>query len=310
MRNLALRTFCCTVALASTVCGPWLSMAVAIPPAIPDRAEIGEPQDVIVSPPLAFLKDFWNEAWNLDFVLGESGMLLEEMGTNAYQILVTDTQHPDLYVAEGTYIEDERLVLESPEYTQEELDEAEIISFDHYVVTGSIIGSTGWGANIAGIAMVVVLPSPEPGADPVLVHSLTPVDSLTPLNQLDSLTPLKVTQPDVQRRNLSGRSAFGEDDCSLCRDLYDLCKAAAKDRAKARDLECFADALIQLTACGFGSLACGPAALACQAVCSAAVLAAEALCLLASSHQLNAALAVCLAAKWKCYDEAGGCPEN
>jgi len=238
--NVFVNTFCRAVAIASI---------------------LFVPTTVLANP---FLEEFWDQAWGLDFVLDRSGMLLEDSGSDAWQVLVIDTDAEDPFVAEGNFLEADRLLLESMALTQEELDEAGIISFDHYIVAGSITGSTCFESALYGFATVVILPGAEAGDDPVPVHGFTPVgladDVATAVamahNYWDAFEFPGILETYhycpaqlmwwPSEAGSGPRAHVGRD----CAKEENLCKKAAHKRFTARNKEIEATTLAAMAACG------------------------------------------------------------
>ncbi len=307
MQNTIFNTICRAVLIGSMLLAP--TALKADPPYVSDTEHESEQQslDRIDSGDLdPCVYEFWNVAWDLDFVLGQSGMLLEGSGTEAWQVLVTDTGAEDYVVAEGSFTEADRLLLESMAPTQEELDEAGIISFDHYIVAGVITGSTVFQSAVFGFAMEVVVPGLEPEDDPIVSHGFTPlaladdvasavamaydywIASEFPDIFLDATG--HVMYPSDSHGSTSGGRATDRD----CEAEYKLCMSAAFDRAKADREEVIGDAILRVVACPIVCIATGPAYLFCLAGCEAAVLVNEALELDAINKRYDADCKDCL----------------
>jgi len=278
---------------------------------------------------LAFLQQFWNDAWGLDFVEGQSGLLLEDAG-GAWGVLVCDTGAQDLIVAQGSYVEAVRLGPSSLAPTQEQLAQAGIISFDHFVVAGTVNGSTGFQGTVFGLATIVVTPGLNPEDPPIVAHGFTPLaltdtleaavamasdwwqtseqppgmlrlqlaapmpDSMQrrppPPQPTQPPQPTAATQPTVKPRN--------------CAEEERLCRESAYLTYQGNRKDILADTTVLIAGCAVVCWVSGPLYPGCMAVCGGAALTSEALRLSAENDRLQAAYLDCAAERLRCNAEA------
>lgn len=179
MQNIIFNTACRAVLVGALLLVPVTLKAgppITVPGDVVHESTLPDENSFGVDDIEPCVYQFWNMAWDLDFVLGQSGMLLESSEAEAWQVLVVDTEAEESVVAEGSFLETERLFLGALAIPQEELDEAGIISYDHYVVAGLITGSTGVECALYGLATEVVVPGENPDDEPIVTRSLAPME--------------------------------------------------------------------------------------------------------------------------------------
>lgn len=212
---------------------------------------------------LDFLDELWNEAWNADFVLGESGMGLTPAPLpGSWSVTVYDQQGQ---IAGGSY--DEVLRLLTPDPGAWGLD-GDLAAVELFVTAGLLHGVEGFMTPAWGLARRITLPGDD-DTEPQVVEGFTPLGTADDLAGaiagaaclFDDLAGLAM---------LAGGEPYTTDPC-LCRQIHDTDVAACAASAVSCDLRCTTLALGAIAAC----LAAGPF----MPVCMILVIAAEIACL-------------------------------
>jgi hypothetical protein len=222
-------------------------------------------------PFLEFLDEFWQGAWDADFVPHGSGMLLEQPAGDGPRVVLA---HDDSGIAgQGRYQEFARFFVPRLGLAPAAAPPGASFSFEHFVTAGVIQGPTGYVKPLYGLAQRVVF-APD-GAAPIVIEGLTPLGVTdTPDGAVDAALETLGLLTDDPAPAPGDEPPFEPDlDPCLCDEIY------------FNDIDaCFADAVACEAACAavaiagiLGCLALGPGA----APCIAAVLAAEVLCLAA-----------------------------
>ena len=277
---------------------------------------------------LAFLQQFWNDAWGLDFVEGQSGLLLEDTG-GTWGVLVCDTGVQDLIVAQGSYVEALRLGLYSLAPTQEQLAQAGIISFDHFVVAGTVNGSTGFQGTVFGLAAIVVTPGLNPEDPPIVAHGFTPLALTDTLEaavamasdwwqtseQPPGMLPLPLGAPNpnaIRRAPLPPQPPQPTPTVEPrdCAKEEDLCRQTAYLRSLADRDDILAETMVLIAACPVGCLASGPYYPFCYFGCEAIALAQQAIRLSGCDKRLQADYLDCAAERRRCNAEVANALHN
>ncbi len=212
---------------------------------------------------LDFLDELWNEAWNADFVLGESGMGLTPAPLpGSWSVTV---YHRQRQIADGSY--DEVLRLLTPEPGDWALDDG-LAAVELFVTAGLLHGVDGFLTPAWGLARRVTLAGDDDTGPRV-------VEGFTPLGTADDLALAVAGAADLfdtlsSLAMLPGGEPYTTDPC-LCRQIHDTDVAACAASAVACDLTCTTIALGAIALC----LAAGPFMPACMIL----ILAAEVACL-------------------------------
>ena len=212
---------------------------------------------------LDFLDDLWNEAWNADFVLRESGMgLTQTPQPGTWTVAVYEQENQ---IATGSYVEVVRLL--TPESGDWALD-GDLVSAELFVTAGLLYGNEGFMTPAWGLVRSISIAGDDDTEPQV-------VEGFTPLGTADDLA-VAIAGAAYLFDTLSGLSTLAgdepyTDDACLCQQIHDTDVAACSGTAAACGLTCAALALAGVAAC----LATGPFIPACMVL----VVAAEAACL-------------------------------
>jgi len=109
----------------------------------------------------AQMKDFWQQAWGRDLIVGEEGMLLQEtQATGVWEILVGNKSE-ERYVGRGTFIEEARYSIDLGAELVDRIykEQAKATYLERYIMAGIVVGSTG--TSIAVTAVVTDLGNDE-----------------------------------------------------------------------------------------------------------------------------------------------------
>lgn len=236
---------------------------------------------------LAFLEMFWTAAWGLDFVAGQSGMILSEsLPGNSWVVLVGDSSAENLIVAEGVFVQTSQEFLDYLAWPQERLDEAGIINVDHYFVAGTVYGSTGFESAVVVMLQEILAPGENQGDPPIMARVLSPFELADDEDAADEevgfLASLFYATGDICLGDLDppagGGPTSGQTPAN-CAAIHDLCDDACWDRFIAESIACGAGAVVCIAA---GAFACAGAAIGyafCWALWSAVCVVAEGVCL-------------------------------
>ena len=233
---------------------------------------------------LNFLDELWNEAWNADFILRESGMgLTQSPRSGAWTVTVYDQHGP---IAEGSY--DEVLRLLTPEPGAWAIDD-DLVAVELFVTAGLLHGVDGFVTPTWGLARRITLAGDDDTA-PTVVEGFTPLGTADDLALaiagaaylFDSLSSLAM---------LAGGEPYTTDPC-LCREIHDIDVAACVASAIACDLKCTTIALGAIVAC----FAAGPFMPACMIV----IIAADIACLGACEASYRACALRARSARLRC----------
>jgi hypothetical protein len=276
MRNGFLFSTARAVALLAIAGAPLVATAGA--PSAPTAARSSGPPTVVANKTtrpeirfLRFLDEFWQQAWNADFVVHDSGMTLEDAGGPGPRAV--RAYDAGQLIGSGHYLELVRLDVPVPHLSPGDWPPAAGFSFEHFVTAGVLQGPTGRVTSLYGLVQRVAL-VPD-GAAAIVVEGLTPLGvTATPDGAVAAaFEALDLLAGDADAR-FDGEPPLtpGADPC-LCDEIYaneiDACLA----EALACDLACAAAAIGGIIGC----LALGPIA----PPCIAAVLAAEVICIAA-----------------------------
>ncbi len=139
--------------------------AELVKPESPDGAGRGRYERIVASN-----RDFWIDAWDLEFVDGKSGMaLIGESGPNTWTVGLVDADAQG-FVAQGFFTEVFRLRLPELSPSEEELQESGLVSLERYVVAGLIRGSTGYQTALTAVVHEIGIPELDD-----LVRVITPI---------------------------------------------------------------------------------------------------------------------------------------
>lgn len=233
---------------------------------------------------LNFLDELWNEAWNADFTLHESGMgLTPSSRPGGWSVTVYDQQGP---IAGGSY--DEVLRLLTPEPGAWVLDD-DLVAVELFVTAGLLHGVDGFVTPTWGLARRITLTGDDDTA-PVVVEGFTPLGTADDLALaiagavylFDSLSSLAM---------LAGGEPYTTDPC-LCRQIHDIDVAACVASTIACDLKCTTIAIGAIIAC----FAAGPFMPACMIL----IIAAEIACLGACEASYRACTLRAHSARLRC----------
>lgn len=131
-------------ALVSLVCAPC---------ALTSRGH-ADPAGEGDQPFVAFLDKFWQEAWGSQFVLGQSGLLLERRAPGVFAVQVSDGQR---LIAQGVYHELLRLEEPQPGDGPEPAGATDLPDIDRVVTAGLLEGSTGSINAVFGLGVTVAV---------------------------------------------------------------------------------------------------------------------------------------------------------
>jgi hypothetical protein len=131
-------------ALASLVCAP---------SALTSRGH-ADPAGEGDQPFVAFMDKFWQEAWGSQFVLGQSGLLLERRAPGVFTVQVSDGER---LIAQGVYHQLLRLEDPQPGDGPEPAGATDLPDIDHAVTAGLLEGSTGSINAVFGLSMTVAV---------------------------------------------------------------------------------------------------------------------------------------------------------
>jgi hypothetical protein len=233
---------------------------------------------------LNFLDELWNEAWNADFVLRESGMGLTPSPRSAsWSVTVYDQQGP---IAAGSY--DEVLRLLTPEPGAWAID-GEFATIELFVTAGLLHGVDGFLTPTWGLARRITLAGDDDTAGQV-------VEGFTPLGTADDLA-LAVAAAAYLYDFLSSLAMLAADepyttDPCLCRQIHDTDVAACSASTLACDLKCTTIAIGAIAAC----FAAGPF----MPVCVTLIIAAEIVCLASCESSYRACALRAHSARLRC----------
>ena len=266
-------TFCTARALALAsigawpTCGGWLP-ASAVCAAPPLRGHVAEMDrhDPAHHRVVSSLKDFWELAWDADFVLNESGMRLQPTRMPGEWSVTVYRQSRG--IAEGRY--DEIVRLAAPEVGSWHGDLPDDgLTVDLFITAGLLHGTTRSPIPMWGLVYRVATTGHL--QEPLVVEGFTPLGTAGDL-------ALAIAGAANLLSTLSGWSADRDDDpppytyeLCHCQEIYDNELAACQATAVGCTLLCAAGALGGIVGC----LAAGPLAPACMAI----ILAAEAACI-------------------------------
>ncbi len=233
---------------------------------------------------LDFLNELWNEAWNADFVLHESGMGLTPAPLpGSWSVTV---YHQQNQIAGGSY--DEVLRLVTPEAGAWGIDD-DLAAVELFVTAGLLHGVDGFLTPTWGLARRITLAGDD-DTDFQVVEGFTPLGTADDLalaiagavHLFDTLASLAM---------LAGGEPYTTDPC-LCQQIHDIDVAACVASAIACYLKCTTIALGAIAAC----LAAGPLVPACMIL----ILAAEVACLGACAAALHACKLRAKSARLRC----------
>lgn len=267
---------------------------------------------------------------------GQSGMLLAEPQQGAdytWDVLLVDAgaEPGGQVVAEATLVEAARFPFRGYDPDQSVLDVAGITSMESDVIAGIFHTTSGDDLVLCGIARTVVVPSPDPGDDPIGFDALVPyalADDLgSAIAEAKTLSWLLYTPatgkpvpqptaepaapspgiehpatmtlvgpaPDV-RFHVGGEGSGGDEgprgDRDCGKELSD-CKAQAKLRYKARLKVCAGETALAVAGCITACLLTGPAYFVCMTACGAGTVGHEYLCMSGAEDDWKADLIAC-----------------
>jgi hypothetical protein len=216
-----------------------------------------------------FLDEFWQGAWDTDFVVHQSGMTLEQTdGGGPRVVLAYDGEET---VGTGRYHERARFPVTVPGIPPDDPHAEASFSFEHFATAGILRGSTGYEKPIYGLAQRVVF-APD-GADPIVVEGLTPLGVTDTADGAVAAAreTLGLLAARVWGGPVDGPHLEPPETACLCAEIYfnelDACLADSI----ACQATCAAVAIAGIVAC----LALGPL----TGPCIVAILTAEALCM-------------------------------
>ncbi len=273
--------------------------------------------------PLDIMFDFWLDAWGLDYVPGQSSMLLaEELDVDVWLVQVADAGLEDPIVAEGFLVEADREYLAYLAWDQDRLDQEGLLAADHFFVAGTIFGTTGLQSPGVFMVLEIVHPGENSGDEPILARILTPVRLTSDLDAailnmsqmahlIEADTDDVISQPvDAGREppfTLEDEVIEDDDDDdstpNTCVTVHGLCIDSCIFNFLARNVGCTGAAVACVTLAVIGCASTTVAYALCVAVLAGGCLAAELACLAGSHLLLEACLVDCLIDRLLCESE-------
>jgi hypothetical protein len=277
-----MRTKRTTFRVGQMMCGLSLSAWLGLPylcrpsPASAAPKERAPAEASVYDEHLAMLEAIWESAWDLAFVPYESSMVMTNLDDGAWLVLVCDAGAEDTpFVDQGFFIEtDPREHVPEFAWNEDHLAASGLLSVQYSLATGVLYGSTGWEHQIDALVADVYAPGENPGADPVFVQILAPVDVLTVPVDERAQPPRPIGPPGSAppgNAHLTEIAHSHEDGLEVdCEAIWQVCKDA-----------CWDEYIGESAACGFAAAACVGACLVgcaattfaygvCVAICSGA----------------------------------------
>jgi hypothetical protein len=217
----------------------------------------------------AFIDKFWQEAWGNPFIPSRSGLLLQERAPGVFSVQVSDGEG---VVAQGTWFE--VLRLEEPQLggLPDLAGTSNLLSLDHAVVAGVLVGSTGAISPAYGMAVTVGLEGPSGRG---VFEGFTPFGVADDAQgALAGAYGLHARLDRAQPVLAGGEPPFTQDPCR-CQEKLNNEDDACAWRSLACVSACIATAVVAAAACG----SLGPFSPVCVAAVITAYLACCAACL-------------------------------
>ncbi len=101
------------------------------------------------------LEQLWLDMWDPPFVAGQSGILVKEELEGSHGILVTDTESPDVVVAEGKFKPHALWKLSIFNPSAQELEAGGLHRVDYNLVAGELSNGNGDSVMLTGLIVLV-----------------------------------------------------------------------------------------------------------------------------------------------------------